>query len=296
MKKGLFSFGGKKPGAKPRPAAATFDEESKPLVGEGLSTAGAVGIHEDVDPLDAFMTGVKAEAKAAPKNTQESLDRFDDEEDDPQTAYMLALEKKNAEAKAKAAARAPAWDRPQEAADVEDLDSDEEVYALARAQEAADKPHIPNLKTAMAELSGIDHASIEYAPFEKVFYDEDPEIFAMSEMEVLTARRKLDVRVSGVDIPRPICTFDQVGLPAEVARDVAKHGYTAPTPIQCQAIPVALSGRDVLGIAKTGSGKTAAFLLPMLVHILDQDYLQVICWPRPRRKLPSRRDYRITHL
>ncbi len=53
-----------------------------------------------------------------------------------------------------------------------------------------------------------------------------------------------------------------------------KHEYTNPTAIQCQAIPAALSGRDIIGIAKTGSGKTAAFVLPMLVHVLDQDYLQ----------------------
>ncbi len=43
--------------------------------------------------------------------------------------------------------------------------------------------------------------------------------------------------------------------------------YERPTAIQCQALPAALSGRDVLGLAKTGSGKTAAFVLPMLVRV-----------------------------
>ncbi|GFH31889.1 DEAD box RNA helicase CiRH51, partial [Haematococcus lacustris] len=51
---------------------------------------------------------------------------------------------------------------------------------------------------------------------------------------------------------------------------IKKAGYERPTAIQAQALPAVLSGRDVLGIAKTGSGKTAAFLLPMLVHIMDQ--------------------------
>ena len=51
-------------------------------------------------------------------------------------------------------------------------------------------------------------------------------------------------------------------------------GYGAPTPIQCQAITCALAGRDVIGIAKTGSGKTLAFLVPMLMHILDQRVLE----------------------
>jgi ATP-dependent RNA helicase DDX42 len=45
---------------------------------------------------------------------------------------------------------------------------------------------------------------------------------------------------------------------------------------QKQALPAALSGRDVLGIAKTGSGKTAAFVLPMIVHIMDQPEVQKV--------------------
>lgn len=51
---------------------------------------------------------------------------------------------------------------------------------------------------------------------------------------------------------------------------IAQEGYTEPTPIQKQAVPIALSGRDLIGIAKTGSGKTAAFVWPMIVHIIDQ--------------------------
>ncbi|XP_039275081.1 ATP-dependent RNA helicase DDX42-like [Nilaparvata lugens] len=52
---------------------------------------------------------------------------------------------------------------------------------------------------------------------------------------------------------------------------IRKSEYTQPTPIQAQSIPAALGGRDIIGIAKTGSGKTAAFLWPMLVHIMDQN-------------------------
>ena len=59
-------------------------------------------------------------------------------------------------------------------------------------------------------------------------------------------------------------TFADLGLSPEVVRAVAEAGYETPTPIQEQAIPVALTGRDVLGIAQTGTGKTAAFTLPMI--------------------------------
>jgi superfamily II DNA/RNA helicase len=58
--------------------------------------------------------------------------------------------------------------------------------------------------------------------------------------------------------------FNTLGLSPETLQAVADTGYTTPTPIQEQAIPVALAGRDVLGIAQTGTGKTAAFTLPMI--------------------------------
>lgn len=50
--------------------------------------------------------------------------------------------------------------------------------------------------------------------------------------------------------------------------------FTEPTPIQCQGFPLALSGRDMVGIAQTGSGKTLAYLLPAIVHINHQPYLE----------------------
>ncbi|GGG37721.1 RNA helicase [Caldovatus sediminis] len=59
-------------------------------------------------------------------------------------------------------------------------------------------------------------------------------------------------------------SFSTLGLSAPLLRALEEAGYTAPTPIQAQAIPLALDGRDLLGIAQTGTGKTAAFALPML--------------------------------
>ncbi|TQD97058.1 hypothetical protein C1H46_017370 [Malus baccata] len=57
-------------------------------------------------------------------------------------------------------------------------------------------------------------------------------------------------------------------------KDIDNHGYTTPTSIQAQAMPVALSGRDLLGCAETGSGKTAAFAVPMIQHCLAQPPVQ----------------------
>ena len=59
-------------------------------------------------------------------------------------------------------------------------------------------------------------------------------------------------------------SFDSLGLKPELLRAVADQGYTTPTPIQAQAIPVVLAGKDLLGAAQTGTGKTAGFTLPVL--------------------------------
>jgi len=65
-----------------------------------------------------------------------------------------------------------------------------------------------------------------------------------------------------------ITSFDELGLRPEILRAVAETGYTTPTPIQAQAIPVILAGRDVMGGAQTGTGKTAGFALPILNRLL----------------------------
>jgi ATP-dependent RNA helicase RhlE len=62
-------------------------------------------------------------------------------------------------------------------------------------------------------------------------------------------------------------SFDQLGLTPELLRAVADQGYTEPTPVQAEAIPLVLEGRDVLAGAQTGTGKTAAFVLPILQRL-----------------------------
>ncbi|MBM3514480.1 MAG: DEAD/DEAH box helicase [Alphaproteobacteria bacterium] len=64
-------------------------------------------------------------------------------------------------------------------------------------------------------------------------------------------------------------TFDRLGLSEPLCRALSGGGYTHPTPIQARAIPVLLDGEDLLGVAQTGTGKTAAFTLPMLQHLSE---------------------------
>src|SRR5579862_1505741 len=63
-------------------------------------------------------------------------------------------------------------------------------------------------------------------------------------------------------------SFEELGLKPEILRAITEAGYTSPTPIQAQAIPIILAGKDVMGGAQTGSGKTAGFALPILQKLL----------------------------
>ncbi len=71
-------------------------------------------------------------------------------------------------------------------------------------------------------------------------------------------------------------TFEGFGLPATLAACLTKMNYTTPTPIQAQAIPFALDGRDILGSAQTGTGKTAAFSIPMIAAMINDPTLSAV--------------------
>ncbi|XP_060151403.1 probable ATP-dependent RNA helicase DDX4 isoform X3 [Globicephala melas] len=76
------------------------------------------------------------------------------------------------------------------------------------------------------------------------------------------------VEVSGHDVPPAILTFEEANLCQTLNSNIAKAGYTKLTPVQKYSIPIILGGRDLMACAQTGSGKTAAFLLPILAHMM----------------------------
>ncbi|MFN0182666.1 MAG: DEAD/DEAH box helicase [Aquabacterium sp.] len=87
------------------------------------------------------------------------------------------------------------------------------------------------------------------------------------------------------DIPSDPSRFDTLALDPKLLRAVAESGYTAMTPIQAQAIPVVLAGRDIMGAAQTGTGKTAAFTLPLLQRMLRHENASVSPARHPVRAL-----------
>ncbi|GAO17524.1 hypothetical protein UVI_02002930 [Ustilaginoidea virens] len=109
--------------------------------------------------------------------------------------------------------------------------------------------------------------------FEKSFYKESPDVTNRSSAEVDAFRRKHQMTIAGTNVPKPVETFDEAGFPRYVMDEVKAQGFPAPTAIQSQGWPMALSGRDVVGIAETGSGKTLTYCLPSIVHINAQPLL-----------------------
>ncbi|TEA16494.1 Pre-mRNA-processing ATP-dependent RNA helicase PRP5 [Colletotrichum sidae] len=126
-------------------------------------------------------------------------------------------------------------------------------------------------KRKKKDIPTIDYSKLDLQPIRKNFWVEPAELAALTEAEANDLRLELDgIKVSGKDVPKPVQKWAQCGLTRQTLDVVAALGYEKPTSIQMQALPVIMSGRDVVGVAKTGSGKTVAFLLPMFRHIMDQ--------------------------
>ncbi|XP_077526509.1 uncharacterized protein LOC144138204 isoform X2 [Haemaphysalis longicornis] len=119
-----------------------------------------------------------------------------------------------------------------------------------------------------------DWDRIQLQPFQKNFYQEHPNTANRSEEDIERHRQQHEMTLRGRDPPRPILTFQEGCFPDYCMRMIEAQNYKTPTAIQSQGWPIALSGRDMVGIAQTGSGKTLAYILPAIVHITHQPYLQ----------------------
>ena len=87
-------------------------------------------------------------------------------------------------------------------------------------------------------------------------------------------RQEKGITVRGENIPNPVLTFAETNFPKYMLDAFRRHNWTTPTDIQAQSWSVAMQGRDLVGIAKTGSGKTLSFGIPGLLHIAAQPPLQ----------------------
>lgn len=95
----------------------------------------------------------------------------------------------------------------------------------------------------------------------------DKKLEEMTERDWRIFREDFNISYKGSKIPRPMRNWAESKLSTELMKAVERAGYRTPSPIQMAAIPLGLQQRDVIGVAETGSGKTAAFVLPMLTYI-----------------------------
>ena len=121
-----------------------------------------------------------------------------------------------------------------------------------------------------SNLTNIDFAQTELIPFEKDFYIEHPDVSKRPTNEADAWRASKQIVVVGEGVPKPVLSFEEASMPEYILGEVLKQGFDRPTPIQSQGWPMALKGRNMVGISATGSGKTLAFLLPAMIHINAQ--------------------------
>ncbi|RHY33555.1 hypothetical protein DYB32_001554 [Aphanomyces invadans] len=213
---------------------------------------------DEIDPLDAFMLGIEAQVAQERTSHRETtaMERCSFEEEVKESRIAIGK------------GTAATATQPNQVFE----DDVEEWNRLNKNQD-------------MEELAPLDHSTVAYESFRKAFYTPAT---ALNAIEISQLRRELDIRVElrpgDVDIA-PIRSFMQAGFSRQLLALLMKHGLEAPTPIQAQAFPLAMSGRDMIGIAQTGSGKTLSFLLPMMVHIMDQRLLEKAVILSPTREL-----------
>jgi superfamily II DNA/RNA helicase len=122
---------------------------------------------------------------------------------------------------------------------------------------------------AGSRLKTVDFKRQNLMPIQKDFYKEHSTVTRRSQMEIDQWITENQVALTGIDVPRPVFEFNEVGYEDAVV-NLLYGNYKQPTVIQSISWPVALSGRDIVSIARTGSGKTLGFLLPAIVHTLKQ--------------------------
>ncbi|KAI7899950.1 P-loop containing nucleoside triphosphate hydrolase protein [Cokeromyces recurvatus] len=205
---------------------------------------------EEVDPLEAYMADVQAETEKINEEDRKKLAQLNKSSKNKKSSSVIDDDEENT------------FDN--EANVEEEIGSDpEDILALAAK------------RVKRKDIAPVDHSKIEYESFRKDFYIEPPELREMTPDQVDLLRIELDgIKIRGVNCPKPITKWTHCGLPAGCLEVIRRLKYEKPTSIQAQAIPAIMNGRDVIGVAKTGSGKTIAFLLPMFRHIKDQRPLE----------------------
>jgi ATP-dependent RNA helicase DDX5/DBP2 len=124
-------------------------------------------------------------------------------------------------------------------------------------------------------LKPIEWEKEDLVPFKKNFHVDHPEVVATPAETFRKFLSDSNISIKGIaPIPKPILKFEHAQFPDYILRLLKSEGFTSPTPIQSIGWPIAMSGRDSVCIANTGSGKTLGFILPALLHVAAQPPLR----------------------
>ena len=270
----LFGFAGsakveKSLSGNAKPRSSLLDDEVKKALPK-LPNA-SIYSSSSVENVDGTTEDYDVEMKDGASN---------DEEEDPLDAFMSTIEQTNDSGNSAALPSLVMNAEEEEENQKNDENSSganpEDLMASIEKRKRKDVPI-------------VDHSKIQYEPFRKNFYVEPQEMANMTEAEADQLRLELDgIKVRGTKCPKPAMKWPQFGIPAPTMEVIRDLGYEKPTAIQCQAVPAIMSGRDVIGVAKTGSGKTMAFLLPLFRHIKDQRPLESLEGPMALIMTPTR--------
>jgi len=262
----------------------------------GVDTACTGNAKEDEDPLDSFMNSLSSTSAAAESKLKNRLDMDNEDEAtahwrDSKTDGETVMESDlNMSKKSKR----DDWEGHHTSSDTAPMrysyESLSAKAALAQTfHKVGDGPQKPRVETSSKDddahegdssrrtidpLESVNHSCISYESFRKTFHE------PFNSVEGSSWRRENEVSCT-VDID-PIQSFDQYGpkesmgngiFATEILAYLSKNGFRDATTVQAQSIPVALAGRDLLVTSHTGSGKTLAYILPLVVHVLDQPHI-----------------------
>ncbi|KAI9351733.1 P-loop containing nucleoside triphosphate hydrolase protein, partial [Zopfochytrium polystomum] len=123
-------------------------------------------------------------------------------------------------------------------------------------------------KDRVRELDEIERGKEKKSAWDDRHWSEKP-LSEMKERDWRIFKEDFNISTKGGTVPNPIRSWKESPIPPKLLQIISDIGYREPTPIQRQAIPIGLQNRDIIGIAETGSGKTASFVIPMLVYISE---------------------------
>jgi ATP-dependent RNA helicase DDX41 len=140
-------------------------------------------------------------------------------------------------------------------------------------KEYLDEQEIYSLIKSSALLIGLENSkNLEPKEFTAIANWKFPKKFKqLTANQVKDIRKAYRIEIEGEDIPNPINSFKAMKFPIPILKGLEKKGIYYPTPIQMQGLPIILSGRDMIGIAFTGSGKSLVFILPAIMLAIEEE-------------------------